>query len=524
MGRSLGLALGLVVCLPESAQAAALPTIIPFGIMMIWAVLPIIGVEACVLWARLGVEFGESLWISGVANIVSTIVGVPAASFLGAYIARGSTMWYGTMSWKSGRLAESDSLWKRVLSFVMGSLGIVGERNSSWVIFSVFLVLLVPFFFLSCFVELLIAGTMLEEAGSALLLGSVFLANLASHSLLVLLLLFALREGLGKFREKLREELEARVPRLVDAGLAPDGRIFAADERGTLRFFDADSGQQVLAQDPIREELSCRAVSSDSRFAFAVGVDNRVVWEHTTKREVCRLDEDGYDFQGGAVFSPNGEFLAAVSVADDLVFRIWSCDTGRVVSSFNAPWEWGDSGEFFDLNIHVVFSPATPIVAVGTAWQQTAEGEVVYLLDRESCNCVHTIDARSSIEKIAFSPDGRYLAVAKRSDLISVYDSETWTPIRSLEAVPMEDMMVTAISDLAFNPNSAQLAVASSDGKVRLMNVDTGKCDSETRITHKGSFFLAFTPDCGQLIAVGEPESIIRLPLKDGRFVALRQQ
>ena len=235
-----------------------------------------------------------------------------------------------------------------------------------------------------------------------------------------------------------------------------------------------------------------------------------VVWEHASKREVCRLEVDEY-FEYDAVFSPNGDYLAAV-VESVPAFRVWNCDTGTLVSSLDA-----------DCGRSIAFSPATPIVAV-------EEGEVVYLLDRESCNCVHTIDARSSIEKIAFSPAGRHLAVAKRSGLISLYDSETWTPIRSLEAVPMEDMMVAAIIDLAFNPNSAQLAVASSDGIVRLMNIETGNCDSQTRLWHGGPerdkeiglvrqfVLLAFTPDGRQLIAVAEPERIMRLQLESGQI------
>ena len=221
---------------------------------MIVAVLPIIGVEACVLWARLGVGFEQALEISGVANIISTVIGIPLVWFIGGIAGQKA----------SGLLPRSNAPWRRIFSLVVGSLGLVGERHSRWVIPSVLLVLLVPFFFLSWLIELLVASRMLEEAGSALVLGSVFLANLASHSLLVLVPLFEL----SRARESLAEVIrEARVIHVVHAGLAPDGRIFVADHHGTIRFFDADSGQQVLAQDPIREELTCLAVSSDSRFA-----------------------------------------------------------------------------------------------------------------------------------------------------------------------------------------------------------------------------------------------------------------
>ena len=53
MGRSRAIALGLMIWLPEPAQAnVGLPTISPFGILITVVVLPIIGVEAWVLSAR----------------------------------------------------------------------------------------------------------------------------------------------------------------------------------------------------------------------------------------------------------------------------------------------------------------------------------------------------------------------------------------------------------------------------------------------------------------------------------------
>ena len=65
MGRSIGIALSLVFCLPGLAQAnMGLPTIVPFGYLVIVALVPLIAVEAGVPLARLDIGFVEALGVS----------------------------------------------------------------------------------------------------------------------------------------------------------------------------------------------------------------------------------------------------------------------------------------------------------------------------------------------------------------------------------------------------------------------------------------------------------------------------
>ena len=486
------------------------PTIIPLGELMVMALLPIIRVEAWVLWVRLDVGFDQALKISGNANLVSMILGVPAVWFLGGIVQEDA----------KGLVPRSNAAWKHIFNWVLGSLGTMAERNSSWVTPSVLLVLLVPFFFLSWLIEWVVIGRVLGEAGSTAVLGSALLANLASQPLLILMPLFELSQARESLSEILRE---VRSIRLVDAGLARDGRVFTADQHGTIRFFDADTGRQVHAQGPLQAEIDCETVGSDGR--FAVGFDrldgDHVVWEHATGREVSRLDYHDRYSEAGPVFSPNGDLLAGVSEYDG-VLRVWSCDTGHLTSCFS-----GHCGE------SITFSPASSIVAV-QAWKteenETIHGEVVYLLDQESDNPVHTIDmhgpqfpteigtpssADASIEESLFSCDGQYLAVAQSVGLISIYNSGSWDLAQRLEVEVGDGMIVT----MTFSPKGSQLAFLDSDGIVRLMNVATGECDSETKIPPRSGFVLVFTRDGSRLIVVREPESIIRLHLADGRFI-----
>ena len=89
MSQPLRLALFLLVGLSASAQANVdLPTILPFGFVMLAALLRFIGVEAWVLSAQLGEIRDEAFGLSFDSKIASTIVGFALAWLLGA-VARG---------------------------------------------------------------------------------------------------------------------------------------------------------------------------------------------------------------------------------------------------------------------------------------------------------------------------------------------------------------------------------------------------------------------------------------------------
>jgi hypothetical protein len=57
----------------------AIPTLIPHWIFGVWALLPVIAVEALVIFRRHQVPFLDSLYASAFANLRSTLLGVPLA-------------------------------------------------------------------------------------------------------------------------------------------------------------------------------------------------------------------------------------------------------------------------------------------------------------------------------------------------------------------------------------------------------------------------------------------------------------
>jgi len=148
------------------------------------------------------------------------------------------------------------------------------------------------------------------------------------------------------------------------------------------------------------------------------------------------------------------------------------------------------------------------------------------LLSVEALNVQDTFEARSSLlsdlqaqpnletfiptaeqaaRAVAFSPDGRFLATAGRSNTIFIWDMDKQQPV-SAPLVGHTDW----INSLAFNADSTLLASASSDGTVRLWNPQTGAAVGQPLGSGQDAIWaVAFSPD-GMLASAGA-DSIIRL-------------
>jgi WD40 repeat protein len=102
-----------------------------------------------------------------------------------------------------------------------------------------------------------------------------------------------------------------------------------------------------------------------------------------------------------------------VTVSDDKTVRVWSATGGDLVSTARGPIGAGPEGALYA----VALSPSGKTIAVGgytgISWDQSAS---LYLFNRTDGNWVGRISfgniRTDAINHIAFSPDGRYVAVA----------------------------------------------------------------------------------------------------------------
>ena len=106
---------------------------------------------------------------------------------------------------------------------------------------------------------------------------------------------------------------------------------------------------------------------------------------------------------------------------------------------------------------------------------------------------------------VAFTPDGKYFAIGRFDDAVSLWDS------KSLKVVRRFPGHGARVYSLAFSRDGKYLLTGSADQKVRLWEMATGKKIREWASKHPGRFWsVAFSPD-GTMVAGGSEGSHIRV-------------
>ncbi|GAB4449214.1 MAG: hypothetical protein OHK0041_10260 [Anaerolineales bacterium] len=110
---------------------------------------------------------------------------------------------------------------------------------------------------------------------------------------------------------------------------------------------------------------------------------------------------------------------------------------------------WG-MGDLNDLSA----SPEGKYLAAGTS-------RGVFLFDPETLDFVRFIDANSQVSAIAFSADGKWIAVGDRDGLIRLWNTDSW----QMEGKNFSGHR-DAVLDLAFSPDGSRLASVGADGNL----------------------------------------------------------
>ena len=123
---------------------------------------------------------------------------------------------------------------------------------------------------------------------------------------------------------------------------------------------------------------------------------------------------------------------------------------------------------------------------------------------------IKTIKEEGIAHKLAFSPDGQFLACAGgRYTDVKVLNTSSWTKVKSLTG-HNEPIWV-----VSFHPNGKYLVSAGWDGTIRIWQTSDWK-EVKVLTGHKGGVFsMAFSPD-GKFLASGGNDSLVRIWLTEG--------
>ena len=165
-----------------------MPFLADAGLPMIFIVMPVMGIafvpvvllEAFILLKRLHLSWKKAFNASLISNVVSTVAGIPL-TWLACVILE--------MVVTGGKAFGVRTLWQKFLSSVVQSPWLVPYNDSSWQIPTALAALLIPFFFVSWWIEYVTARKFLsrEDIARERILKAELVANLLSYSFLLLI-------------------------------------------------------------------------------------------------------------------------------------------------------------------------------------------------------------------------------------------------------------------------------------------------------------------------------------------------
>jgi WD40 repeat protein len=272
--------------------------------------------------------------------------------------------------------------------------------------------------------------------------------------------------------------------------ISPDGQLLAAGSRDqTVRLWNiAHPARPKQLGRPLTgptNTVNAVTFSPDGQTLAAGSRDDSVwTWNVTNPdRPVRALAPltNATDWINALAFSPDGRMLAAAS-SDDTV-RLWNSSTGTLLATLPGPqpittlaWNKNDT---------IIAGEADGIVRAWTI-------PTPILLNS------------SSINQVAYNPEGRLLAVASAS--LQLWNVSTRTLVTTA-AVPN----VPAAS-LAWAPNGKLLAAAYHDGQIRLWRIDGGRLarvgPALTASTPPIAEYVAFRADSKMLVSSGDDGTV----------------
>jgi WD40 repeat protein len=248
------------------------------------------------------------------------------------------------------------------------------------------------------------------------------------------------------------------------AGLAVattrDGRIFVVpDAAGYIDAFDSRTLTRThhLPIDPGRQVAGV-ALAPDGHTVAAITTDGHMrIADLRDSRRLGPLRHP-YDVAWTLAFSGDGRWLATGG-APLPTLRLWDVRRRTVVNtSFLPP---------FTIPADVAFSPDGRNLAVAASSPQGATA--IQILSVPGLEVSRTLSAPAG-RTVEFSPDGRLLVFGDEEGRVRLYDTRTWR-LRIPPFVAHTIGVVTA----NVSPDGQTLATTSADGTARLWDVSTGR-------------------------------------------------
>ena len=325
---------------------------------------------------------------------------------------------------------------------------------------------------------------------------------------------------------KIKTTLEGHTKRVTSVTFSPDGKMLASgDHEGVIRLWDISTGEHRQIRTP-HKSVNVVAFSPDGRTIMGRHDKDFRLWNIETGQFKIRL-EDTKRFEN-ITFSPRGQLLVG---ANSNEIRLW---TGTLKQE-----RFKQDSEIRSWYELLAFSPDGKTLAYANGNNYTVQlrdpytgelkntfsgdPEYIKMTEISKDGVPKLVDyATKRAESIAFSPDGRTLAVSSSGEI------RLWDIDSGIHKMTLREQGL--LYRLMFSPDGRTLVAKSYPSRteiaVHLWDIDpTDVRKSEFRCLlsgHKvGVNSIAFSPD-GKSLASGHRHQNIRLwDLETGRLKVL---
>lgn len=296
---------------------------------------------------------------------------------------------------------------------------------------------------------------------------------------------------------------------IFQVAFAPDGRTLAtASKDGTVRVWDVFTGQVRALLRGHEGGVACVAFAPDGRTLASGGLDGTIVFWDLVAGNVQRRCTGHTDHVRALAFSPDGATLASCGGTKLLCF--WDVASGRSRTAIPLP----------ESPLSLAFSPDGRWLAVGCD---------IDLHLHEASTGKRVADRRHAVEHIvnavAFSPDGRNLVSASMHHVSSMGISNkhgevcVWqhspepgsrqSPSTTVapEAWARLEQSSGGFSSLTFAPDGRSVALGDMAGIIRMWNLPASS-EPAPPMGHSPEecWSVAFSPDGTRLASGGDNE------------------
>ncbi|PKX93693.1 uncharacterized protein P174DRAFT_459847 [Aspergillus novofumigatus IBT 16806] len=281
-----------------------------------------------------------------------------------------------------------------------------------------------------------------------------------------------------------------------------DKMLISGSHDNSVRIWDVQTGKLLRILEGHTAAVTCVEVSGHSQVA-SCGYDGTIrTWDANTGalRHILTPDSGVWSIS----FSPDGKFVAA---AAGETLQIWDVHHGQLQETFQRGVIRVSS---------VDFSPTGQRLAVGF-WDGIVQ---IWNVETGSWSLLQTLEAGEWVQSVAFSGDGRRLAIASQATIqVSQGTLAGHTsPVGSITASPCGKWLATGSEDCAVgllvrtltgHTSLTNRVEFSADGKL----IATGSKDSTIIIwdAQTGDTIHIFTGHSGHVLASGSTDNTIRI-------------